>query len=143
MRPERRIDEERVQFEARKKEREEQHLFLTAKVCFFFLVQARASWFLFQVVTDDTFTNHDGFDLANFDEKSWLPLDLPTFRVPKQENYSTFKRRVAQHFNYPENQIRLWVLIDRANKTVRPEYPIPENEPAMSPPKFTLFYSNS
>lgn len=30
---ERRLDEERVQMEAKKKEREEQHLFLTAKVC--------------------------------------------------------------------------------------------------------------
>ena len=36
MRPERRIDEERVQIEARKREREEQPLFLTAKVCMFF-----------------------------------------------------------------------------------------------------------
>ena len=30
---ERRLDEERLQIEAKKKEREEQHLFLTAKVC--------------------------------------------------------------------------------------------------------------
>jgi len=43
MRPERRIDEERLQAEAKKREGEEQHLFLTAKVCIFFLVQARAS----------------------------------------------------------------------------------------------------
>jgi len=34
--PERRIDEERLQVEAKKREREEQHLFLTAKVCIFF-----------------------------------------------------------------------------------------------------------
>lgn len=31
--PERRLDEERLQIEAKKKEREEQHLYLTAKVC--------------------------------------------------------------------------------------------------------------
>jgi len=36
MRPERRFDEERLQAEAEKREREEQHLFLTAKVCIFF-----------------------------------------------------------------------------------------------------------
>ena len=92
------------------------------------------------MITDDTFANHEGFDLANFDE---LPSDLPTFRVLKQENYSAFKKRVAQHFNYPENQIRLWVLMNRINKTVRPNTHIPENQPALSPPKFTLFYSNS
>jgi ubiquitin carboxyl-terminal hydrolase 7 len=52
--------------------------------------------------------------------------------VLKAENYSVFKNRVALHFNYPENQIRLWVLVNRQNKTVRPDTPIPENEPALS-----------
>ncbi|TFK76518.1 cysteine proteinase [Pluteus cervinus] len=111
----RRLDEERLQMEAKKREREEQHLFLTAKV-----------------ITDDTFSRHEGFDLATFDEKNWPPSDLPTFRVLKTESYSTFKSRVAQHFKYPENQIRLWVLVNRQNKTVRPDTHIPENEPTLT-----------
>ncbi|TFY81764.1 hypothetical protein EWM64_g2248 [Hericium alpestre] len=111
----RRLDEERLQIEAKRREREEQHLFLTAKV-----------------ITDETFTQHEGFDLASFDEKNWPPSELPTFRVLKQETYSTFKTRVAQHFNYPENQIRLWVLVNRQNKTVRPDTHIPENEPTLT-----------
>jgi ubiquitin carboxyl-terminal hydrolase 7 len=85
-----------------------------------------------QVITDDTFSHHEGFDMATFDEKNWPPSDLPTFRVLKSEPYSTFKSRVAQHFNYPESQIRLWVLVNRQNKTVRPDNPIPENEPTLS-----------
>jgi ubiquitin carboxyl-terminal hydrolase 7 len=109
------LDEERVQMEAKKKEREEQHLFLTAKV-----------------ITDDTFARHEGFDLAVFDERNWPLSDLPTFRVLKQETYSVFKSRVAQHFGYPETQIRLWVLVNRQNKTVRPDAHIPENEPSLS-----------
>ena len=112
---ERRLDEERLQIEAKRKEREEQHLYLTAKV-----------------ITDDTFGHHEGFDLAQFDERAWPTSDLPTFRVLKSETYQTFKTRVAQHFNYPENQIRLWVLVNRQNKTVRPDTHIPENEPALS-----------
>lgn len=111
----RRLDEERLQIEAKKREREEQHLFLTAKV-----------------ITDETFARHEGFDLATFDEKNWPPSDLPSFRVLKQETYSTFKMRVAQHLNYPENQIRLWVLVNRQNKTVRPDTHIPENEPTLT-----------
>ncbi|THU99317.1 cysteine proteinase [Dendrothele bispora CBS 962.96] len=111
----RRLDEERLQIEAKKREREEQHLFLTAKV-----------------ITDETFARHEGFDLATFDEKNWPPSDLPSFRVLKQETYSVFKARVAQHFNYPENQIRLWVLVNRQNKTVRPDTHIPENEPTLT-----------
>ncbi|KAI0763671.1 cysteine proteinase [Irpex lacteus] len=111
----RRLDEERLQIEAKKREREEQHLYLTAKV-----------------ITDETFAQHEGFDLASFDEKNWPPSDLPTFRVLKTETYSTFKSRVAQHFNYPENQIRLWVLVNRQNKTVRPDTHIPENEATLT-----------
>ncbi|KAF9453207.1 cysteine proteinase [Macrolepiota fuliginosa MF-IS2] len=111
----RRLDEERLQLEAKKREREEQHLFLTAKV-----------------ITDETFAHHEGFDLATFDEKNWPASELPSFRVLKTETYSTFKSRVAQHFNYPENQIRLWVLVNRQNKTVRPDTHIPENEPALT-----------
>ncbi|KAJ7732609.1 hypothetical protein DFH07DRAFT_990769, partial [Mycena maculata] len=111
----RRLNEERLQLEAKKCEREQQHLFLTAKV-----------------ITDETFSRHEGFDLATFDEKNWSPFDLPSFRVLKQETYSAFKSRVAQHFSYSENQFRLWVLVDRLNKTVRPDTPIPENEPTLT-----------
>ncbi|KAJ3479232.1 hypothetical protein NLI96_g9207 [Meripilus lineatus] len=111
----RRLDEERLQLEAKKKEREEQHLYLTAKV-----------------ITDETFGHHEGFDLATFDERNWPSSNLPTFRVLKNETYSTFKTRVAQHFNYPENHIRLWVLVNRQNKTVRPDTHIPENEPGLT-----------
>ncbi|PPQ63077.1 hypothetical protein CVT24_005932 [Panaeolus cyanescens] len=110
-----RLDEERLLLEAKKREREEQHLFLTAKV-----------------ITDETFAQHEGFDLASFDEKNWPPSDLPSFRVLKQESYSTFKSRVAHHFNLPENKIRLWVLVNRQNKTVRPDTHIPENEPGLT-----------
>jgi ubiquitin carboxyl-terminal hydrolase 7 len=111
----RRLDEERLQLEAKKKEREEQHLFLTAKV-----------------ITDETFSQHEGFDLATFDEKNWPQSELPTFRVLKQETYSVFKSRVAQHFNLADSQVRLWVMVNRQNKTVRPDTHIPENEPTLT-----------
>ncbi len=85
-----------------------------------------------QIVTDETFVKHEGFDLATFDEKNWPPSDLPSFRISKQEIYSVFKARIAQHFNYPESQIRLWVLVNRQNRTVRPDASIHENEPTLS-----------
>ncbi|KAF9649101.1 cysteine proteinase [Thelephora ganbajun] len=110
----RRLNEEHIQMiEARKREREEQYL--TVKV-----------------ITDVTFSLHQGFDLAVFDETNGSLSDLPTFRVLKQETYSVFKSRVAQHFGCPESQIRLWVLANRMNKTVRPDTTIPENEPSLT-----------
>ena len=104
--------------EAKRKEREEQRLLLTVRI-----------------ITDETFSRHEGFDLVAFDERG-LPLsDLPTFHVPNQETYGVFKSRVAQRFGHPENQIRLWVLVNRGNKTVRPHTDITdisENEASLS-----------
>ena len=85
-----------------------------------------------QVISDESFARHDGFDLASFDEKNWPLSDLPIFRVLKQETYAVFKKRVAEHCHYPEHRIRLWQLISRQNKTLRPGIPIPEDQPALS-----------
>lgn len=95
---------------------------------------------LFQIITDESFAQHQGFDLASFDEKNWPPSELPTLRVLKAESYLVFKRRVAQHFNLPEQQMRLWVLVNRQNKTVRPDTPVPENDANLSELKFTFLY---
>ncbi|KAG8902957.1 hypothetical protein FRB99_003895 [Tulasnella sp. 403] len=95
-----RLEDERIQQEAKKREREEQHLYLTAKV-----------------ISDKSFQEHQGFDLATFEDKNWPPSELSTFRVLKLEPYLTFKGRVAKHFNIPEQHIRLWVLVNRQNKT--------------------------
>ncbi|KAG8878853.1 hypothetical protein FRB98_005967 [Tulasnella sp. 332] len=110
-----RLEDERQQAEAKKREREEQHLYLTAKI-----------------ITDDSFSKHQGFDLAAFEDKTWPASELATFRVLKQELYSTFKGRVANHFNVPEQQIRLWVLVNRQNKTVRPDIFVPETEATLN-----------
>jgi len=113
--------------EAKKRERDEQHLFLTAKV-----------------ITDETFQAHQGFDLATFDDKNWPPTELPTFRVLKTEPYLKFKSRVAEYFKKPESQTRLWVLVNRQNKTVRPDTHIPETEHGLSEfPRCSASYASS
>ena len=102
------MEEERI-------EREEPHLFLTAKV-----------------ITDETFSRHEGFDLASFDGRDSPLSDSPTFRVFKRMKYGTFKSRVAQRFNYPESQLRFWGLANRRNKTMRPDLHIPEDDLSLS-----------
>ncbi|PVG02230.1 putative ubiquitin-specific processing protease 21 [Serendipita vermifera] len=109
------IEEEQRQAERKRRERDEQHLYLTVKL-----------------ITEQTFHQHQGFDLATFEDKNWPPSDLPTFRVLKQEPYLKFKARVAQSMNLPTDRIRLWVLVGRQNKTVRPDVPIPDNDPNMT-----------
>lgn len=76
--------------------------------------------------------------MATFDEKNWPPTDLPSFRILKTEPYHTFKDRVASHFNFHESQFRLWVLVNRQNKTVRPDTHIPENESTLSESKYDI-----
>ncbi|CAD6570825.1 MAG: hypothetical protein TREMPRED_006048 [Tremellales sp. Tagirdzhanova-0007] len=106
-----RLDAEREQLEAKRREKDEQHLYLTAKV-----------------VTDDIFSRHQGFDLSSFDDKNLPATELPTFRVLKMETFSTFKQRIAQWFKISERDFRLWVLVNRQNKTIRPDVPISDSE---------------
>ncbi|KAL7419595.1 ubiquitin-specific protease ubp15 [Cryptotrichosporon argae] len=106
-----RLETEREQVEAKRRERDEQHLYLTAKV-----------------ITDDIFSRHQGFDLASFDDKNLPSTELPTFRVLKTETYATFKQRIAAFFKIHERDFRLWVLVNRQNKTIRPDVPIGDAE---------------
>jgi len=100
----------------RKRERDEQHLYLTAKV-----------------ITDDGFRLHQGFDLATFDENRSLPqTELFTARVLKTQTFIDFKRELLQNLNVPEGETKLWVLVNRQNKTVRPDAAVPEDDPTLT-----------
>ncbi|EPQ30594.1 uncharacterized protein PFL1_02118 [Pseudozyma flocculosa PF-1] len=110
-----RLEDERMQLEARKREREEQHLYLTVKL-----------------ITEDTFRGHQGFDLATFEERNLPATELPTFRVLKNELYLNFKSKIAAQYNLPEESIRMWVLVNRQNKTVRPDTVVPETDPNLT-----------
>lgn len=110
-----RLEEERLAMEARRREREEQHLYLTVRV-----------------VTEELFRAHQGFDLATFDDRIAKPTELPAFRVLKNEPFVHFKARLAQLFDLPDAAVRLWVLVNRQNKTVRPDAVVPTNDPTLT-----------
>ena len=84
------------------------------------------------MITDDIFSRHQGFDLASFDDKNLPATELPTFRVLKTEPFSTFKQRIAQWFKITEKDFRLWVLVNRQNKTIRPDVPIHDSDASQS-----------
>jgi ubiquitin carboxyl-terminal hydrolase 7 len=52
--------------------------------------------------------------------------------VAKQQPFLDFKSKLAQDLGYQPNQIRLWVLVNRQNKTVRPDTVVPEHDPTLS-----------
>ncbi|CAG8517017.1 2181_t:CDS:10 [Diversispora eburnea] len=107
---ERRLKEEKALHDQKKKEAEERHLYLQVKV-----------------VTAETFRNYQGFDLANFDDRQYPLSPVPQYKVLKNDTYGSFKESVARDIQVPAEQIRFWVLVNRQNKTVRPDAPISDN----------------
>ncbi|RGB42735.1 ubiquitin carboxyl-terminal hydrolase 5 [Rhizophagus diaphanus] len=102
-----RLEQERAEEEKKRKEMEERHLYLIVKI-----------------VTAEKFKIHQGFDLANFDDRQYPLSDVFTYKILKSDTYGTFKEHVSRSFNIPTEQVRFWVLVNRQNKTVRPDAPI-------------------
>ncbi|RIB11630.1 hypothetical protein C2G38_2042515 [Gigaspora rosea] len=68
---------------------EESHLYLSTKI-----------------VTPQIFEQHQGFDLANFDDRQYPLSAIPQLNVLKTETYRDFKCMAAKRFGYPVEQIR-------------------------------------
>ncbi|GBB89579.1 hypothetical protein RclHR1_01630017 [Rhizophagus clarus] len=83
--------------------------------------------FTVKVVTTEKFNNHQGFDLANFDDYQYPLSEVHTYKIPKSETYDVFKKNLSKSFNIPLKRMRLWILVNRQNKTIRPDSSIPES----------------
>ena len=107
-----RLEEEREANERKRRERDEQHLYLTTKI-----------------ITDQTFSTYQGFDLAIFEDRNVPATELQTLKALKTMPYLEFKEQLRKHFNLGDKKFKLWMLVNRQNKTIRPDTPIPENDP--------------
>ncbi|KAI1316281.1 hypothetical protein EDD11_010189 [Mortierella claussenii] len=103
----RRLDDERVALENKRKERDESLLYFNARV-----------------LSDDDFKAHDGFDLYS----PHSPAAGKVFKVRRQDTLAAFRQVVAESYNFPEEQLRLWTLVKRQNDTVRTDLPISDSE---------------
>jgi ubiquitin carboxyl-terminal hydrolase 7 len=111
---ERRLEEEAAEREARRKEREESHLYLNVRV-----------------ITDDSFRAYTGTDLTAFDLKNESePSAARPYRLLRKTSVQELAERVAEDTNSDPKRIRIWCMVNRQNKTVRPDVPI--MEPQMS-----------
>lgn len=93
--------------EARRKEREEAHLYLWARV-----------------ITHDTFQAHGGIDLTSFDGRPDDPATALSYKVLKAMPIKEFAVRVGGDIGVDPRRIRFWCMVNRQNKTVRPDQPI-------------------
>lgn len=97
--------------EQKRKEREEQHLYLNA--C---------------VVTDDNFKAHQGFDLSPWEAEPGSAAAPKVYRILRTTTVGDFSRTVAEDQGKTPEQIRLWVMVNRQNKTIRPDQPLMDPE---------------
>lgn len=77
-----------------------------------------------QIITDETFTKYQGFDLASFDEKAGETPAYLSYRTKKDDTLESFKDALCENLGVPADHIRLWILVNRQNRTVRPDAPI-------------------
>ncbi|EHS64232.1 uncharacterized protein PGTG_22127 [Puccinia graminis f. sp. tritici CRL 75-36-700-3] len=111
-----------------------------------------------KIITDETFRQHQGFDMALLDDKTMPPSQLLTLTVLKTEPFLNFKSRLAQSLGHSPNCFRLWTLAYqrhcdylREATTTRLIKAVPESDPELtmqdvmnsrqaSSPKTLIFY---
>ena len=99
------MDEERAQREQRKREREEQHLYLSVGV-----------------VTDESFKHYQGFDLTNWESDPAKDPAAPKFyRILRSTTIKELTGKVAEDTGQDPDFVRLWAMVNRQNQTIRPD----------------------
>lgn len=75
---------------------------------------------LLKVITDNSLKDYQGFNLAVFDDR-YLEVSphVEVFKAPKIEKVSEFKKQLMDHYKLEANQLRLWYIQTRQNKTNR------------------------
>ncbi|KAI9676402.1 MAG: hypothetical protein M1817_000559 [Caeruleum heppii] len=108
----RRLDDERELREARRKQREEEHLYQSVSI-----------------ITEGNFRSYQGLDLAAWDVDPDQDSAAPrTYRVLRQKTVGQFTQQIADDLGEPADALRLWVMVNRQNKTTRPDQPLLETE---------------
>lgn len=101
------MNEEKAAHERKRKEREEQHLYLSVGV-----------------ITEDNFKAYQGFDLTTWDPENVGDSVPKVYRVLRTSILADFARTLAENMQLPAEQVRLWIMVNRQNKTIRPDQPI-------------------
>jgi ubiquitin carboxyl-terminal hydrolase 7 len=110
-----RFEEETALKEVRRRERDEAHLFMQVRV-----------------ITDGTFRQYGGTDLCNFEASSEGDDAAPkTYRVRRALTVEEFIGVVASDLGQDPRRVRLWLMVNRQNKTIRPDQPIMDLRPTI------------
>jgi ubiquitin carboxyl-terminal hydrolase 7 len=107
---ERRFEEEVAAKEAKRREREEQHLYLGVKA-----------------ITEATFEQHGGTDLTSFDANPDEDPAAPRYyKMLRTATMAEVVNHIAQDIGQDPRRVRLWIMVNRQNRTIRPDQPVTE-----------------
>lgn len=73
------------------------------------------------LVSDESFRNHHGFDLTSFLLTPNDPAAPKTYSVPRVTRVCDFIRQIAEEKGLEPEQIRFWTMVNRQNRTIRPD----------------------
>ncbi|KAI5285731.1 hypothetical protein KEM54_000337 [Ascosphaera aggregata] len=98
------VIEERAEMLRRRKEREEQHLYLNV-----------------QLISEETFKHHTGFDLTGWELPPGDKAAPENMRTLRARTVADFTKEIAESRGLKPEQVRFWTMVNRQNKTVRPD----------------------
>jgi ubiquitin carboxyl-terminal hydrolase 7 len=101
--------------EARRREQKEAHLYMLVKA-----------------ITNDTFREYGGTDMCAFDADRETDSSAPyTFRLQRAMSMKAFIEHAAQEMGKDPKLLRPWLMVNRQNRTIRPDQPIMDLSPTI------------
>jgi ubiquitin carboxyl-terminal hydrolase 7 len=76
------------------------------------------------VISDESFRHHNGFDLTSADLVPSDPAAPKIYRVFRTSKLGRFAQQIAKERELKSEQIRFWEMVNRRNKTIRPDRPL-------------------
>ena len=85
-----------------------------------------------KVVTEQAFKQYGGTDLCSFDANPETDVSAPrVYRVRRAMTTEEFLGTVATDIELDPRRLRLWLMVNRQNKTIRPDQPIMDLRPSI------------
>ncbi|SPN97218.1 probable ubiquitin-specific processing protease 21 [Cephalotrichum gorgonifer] len=110
-----RLESEEMEREKLYREQQEAHLFMNVKV-----------------VNPETFKNYGATDLASFDADAKADEGASwNYRVKRAMLLKEFLEMVGKGLGEDPKKLRAWIMVNRQNKTVRPDVPVTNLEASM------------
>ena len=85
-----------------------------------------------KVITEETFNNHSGTDLTTFETSPDVDPAAPRFYKERRITPTgELVTKISDDLNVDPRKVRLWVMVNRQNKTIRPDQPIMDLRPTV------------